>query len=38
MGLYWAQGWKKDTMDLGAQFATLGANVQAFINVLTSMF
>jgi hypothetical protein len=24
--------------DLGRQFATLGANVSAFINILTSMF
>jgi len=25
-------------MDLGGQFATLGANVPAIINILTSMF
>jgi len=29
MALYWPQGWKKDTIHLGGQFATLGAKQQA---------
>jgi hypothetical protein len=29
---------KKIPSNLGGQFATLGANVSAFINILTSMF
>jgi hypothetical protein len=35
MGLYWPQGWKKDTvkLNLGDQFATLGTNVPAFIGL-----
>jgi hypothetical protein len=33
-----AQGWKKDTIELGSQSATLGASVRTFINVLASMF
>jgi hypothetical protein len=36
--LYWPQGWKKDTIKFGRPIATLGANVSAFINILTSMF
>jgi hypothetical protein len=32
-GWYWPQGWKKKIpSNLGGQFATLGANVSAFIN------
>jgi hypothetical protein len=34
MGLYWHQGSKKDTSNLGGQFATPGANVPAFISIL----
>jgi hypothetical protein len=29
---------KKKTWNLGSQFATLGTNVPAFINILMSMF
>jgi hypothetical protein len=40
MALYWPQfpRLKKDTNELGSQFATLGANLPAFINILTSVF
>jgi hypothetical protein len=35
MALYWAQGWKKDTIQLGeANLQPLGANVPAFISTL----
>jgi hypothetical protein len=39
MALYWPQlpRLKKDTNELGSQFATHGANVPTFINFLTSM-
>jgi hypothetical protein len=33
MSLYWPQGWIPS--NLGGQFATLGANVPTFINILT---
>jgi hypothetical protein len=33
------QGWKKDTMEFGKPICKpLGANVRAFINIMTSMF
>jgi hypothetical protein len=40
MALYWPQlpRLKKETNEVGSQFATLGANVPAFINILTSIF
>jgi hypothetical protein len=38
MTLYWPQGLKRIAMDLGGQFATLGANVPTIIIILTSMF
>jgi hypothetical protein len=39
MGLVLAPRLKKGLpSNLGSQFATLGANVAAFINILTSMF
>jgi hypothetical protein len=36
MALYWPQGFKKKgiPMNLESQFATLGANVPTFINIL----
>jgi hypothetical protein len=34
MTLYWTQGQKRIAMNLGSQFATLGAIVLAFINIL----
>ncbi len=38
-GLVLAPRLKKEvSLNLGGQFATLGANVSAFINILTSMF
>jgi hypothetical protein len=38
MALYWPQGWKKITSNLGDQYVTLEASVLAFINLLMSMF
>ncbi len=32
MAFYWPPGSKKDTTGFGSQFATLGANVRAFIS------
>jgi hypothetical protein len=41
MALYWhpkAGKKKRIPSNLGGQFATLGTNVAAFINIVTSMF
>jgi hypothetical protein len=39
MGLYWPpKAGKRIPFNSGGQFATLGAKVPAFINILTSMF
>jgi len=39
MALYFAtKAGKRIPSNLGSQFATLGANVPAFINILASMF
>jgi hypothetical protein len=40
MALYWPPRLKKKRIpsNLGGQFATLGTNVAAFINIVTSMF
>ncbi len=36
MAFYWPQGWRKGYHEiLGGQFATLGANVPAFLNIMT---
>jgi hypothetical protein len=40
MALYWPLKAEKGipSWNLGSQFGTLGANVPAFINILTAMF